>query len=269
MRDGKVSVIIPTYNREKSIRKSVESVLNQTYSDLEVIVVDDCSTDNTKAVIESIKDERVRYLFLPENVGPAKARNEGVKAAACKWIAFHDSDDCWIPQKLEKQMKYLDENRDCLMVYCGYKSIYEEGLTSSTPDRSDELPLMGDIFIPLLLRNTIGAPTVVIDKEKFLELGGFDETWKCLEDWEFAVRFSKDNKIGFVDEDLVEVSIGFDGVSSNIGEYFKSRCRFLGMYKDIYIEQDLLQITLRDIITRASNFGVLSEVEKMLTLYLS
>ncbi len=269
MKDKYVSVVIPTYNRENRIKESVESVLNQTYANLEVIVVDDCSTDSTRSVIESIRDERVKYILLSENGGPSKARNEGVKAASYEWIAFHDSDDCWLPNKLWKQMKYLEENEDCLMVYCGYKSIYEDGREGSTPSRNDGLSLSGDIFLPLLIRNSIGAPTMVVNRNKFLESGGFDENRKCLEDWEFAIRFARNNKVGFVDEDLMVVNIGFDGVSSNLGEYFNSRCTLLAEYKDIYIENNLLQTALRDIITRASKFGVLDSVEKMLTLYLN
>ena len=103
----KVSIIIPTYNREKSISKSIKSVLNQTYNDLEVIVVDDGSTDNTEKIIKGIKDTRIKYIKLDKNKGACYARNVGIKKATGKYIAFNDSDDIFHKTKIEKQVMYL------------------------------------------------------------------------------------------------------------------------------------------------------------------
>jgi succinoglycan biosynthesis protein ExoO len=97
-----VSIIIPAYNAEKYIKDTIFSVLNQTYKDLEVVVVDDASSDNTAEVVMSIKDERVRLLRHKENMGPGGARNTGIKAAKGNWIAELDADDQWLPMRLEK-----------------------------------------------------------------------------------------------------------------------------------------------------------------------
>ena len=102
-----ISVILPTYNREKLLAEAVSSVLQQTYTDYELIVVDDGSTDDTKAVLQPFMN-RIRYISQ-ENGGVSHARNTGVSAATGKWVAFHDSDNVWLPEKLEKQMNVIRE----------------------------------------------------------------------------------------------------------------------------------------------------------------
>ena len=104
-KESMVSVIIPSYNREKTIKKAIDSVLNQTWNDLEVIVVDDGSTDNTSQVISEIKDDRLKYVHQ-ENAGACVARNRGINLASGEIIAFHDSDDLWRVDKLEKKWKH-------------------------------------------------------------------------------------------------------------------------------------------------------------------
>lgn len=104
----KVSVIIPTYNRAHLIGRAIKSVLNQTYKDFEIIIVDDGSTDKTEEVVKDFKDERVRYIRREKNKGGSAARNTGIKAARGEYIAFQDSDDEWLPEKLEKQMKAFE-----------------------------------------------------------------------------------------------------------------------------------------------------------------
>ncbi len=265
--DKYVSVIIPTFNRADCILQSIESVLNQTYCELEVIVVDDGSSDNTEAIVNSIEDERVRYIALNENSGPARARNEGVKAASYDWIAFHDSDDCWLPEKLEKQMRYLEEHEEYSMVYCGYKTVYNNEVHGLIPSKTDGLPLEGDMFVGLLVKNKIGAPTMVINKEKFIEVGGFDDSFKCIEDWEFVIRYAKNNLIGFVDDYLLQVNLRSDGVSRRVGEYFSARCRILRQYVEDYVENNILDDTISELVEKASKVGVLELFEKMFDIY--
>src|SRR4030043_1337098 len=103
-----VSVIIPTYNRAHLVGRSIRSVLNQTYQDLEVIVVDDGSKDNTAEIVRGITDPRIVFLKHEKNRGVSAARNTGLKAARGKYIAFQDSDDEWLPQKLEKQLELFN-----------------------------------------------------------------------------------------------------------------------------------------------------------------
>ena len=101
---AEVSIIIPTYNRANKLSGSVQSVLDQTYTDFKLIIVDDASTDDTEKIVSMIDDDRIQYHRLETNKGAAGARNEGVRLADSEWIAFHDSDDKWLPGKLEKQM---------------------------------------------------------------------------------------------------------------------------------------------------------------------
>lgn len=105
-----VSIIMPAYNSEAFIKESIQSVLNQTYKNWELIIVDDCSNDNTVNVVKSFKDERIRILILDQNSGAAAARNKGIEAAAGEFLAFLDSDDLWTKEKLEKQLTFMKDN---------------------------------------------------------------------------------------------------------------------------------------------------------------
>lgn len=101
-----VSIVIPTYNRARFLGRLVRSVLNQTYKNFEVIVADDASTDDTAEIIKTFKDDRIRYIRHESNAGAAAARNTGIKASRGEYVAFQDSDDEWLPEKLEKQMAW-------------------------------------------------------------------------------------------------------------------------------------------------------------------
>ncbi len=108
--DDKVSVIMPSYNTAKYIGKSIDSVLAQTYTNWELIIVDDCSTDDTDNVVASyLVDERIHYLKNEQNSGAAVSRNRALREATGRWIAFLDSDDLWLPKKLEKQIAFMEE----------------------------------------------------------------------------------------------------------------------------------------------------------------
>lgn len=108
-----VSIIMPTYNCGPFIKESIESIINQTYSNWELIIVDDCSKDNTEEVVKSINDSRIKYNKLTENSGAAKARTIAMKKASGNYIAFLDSDDLWYKDKLEKQIKFMEQNNYC------------------------------------------------------------------------------------------------------------------------------------------------------------
>ena len=260
----KVSVIIPTYNREKLIERSVRSVLNQTYHNIEVIVVDDGSVDNTEEVIKSIGDKRIIY-YKQENGGAAKARNTGVKLATSKYIAFHDSDDVWREDKLSKQMALLEENPQYGMVYCNFKFHKLDGTSCSIPADMNIIGEMdGDIFFTLLINNTVGAPTMVLRKELFEEIGGFDTSLSCLEDWDFAVRFAEQFFVGYINEDLMDAYQQTDGVSSNGKDYFNIRCDMIAKYKDILWKNGLFDVVVGDLFQLAEKYNYLEQVKLLL-----
>lgn len=121
-----VSIITPTYNCAKFIGATIESVLNQTYQNFEMIIVDDASKDNTEEVVKSFKDKRIKYIRLSKNSGPAVARNRAMEEAKGKYMAFLDSDDLWKREKLEKQINFIKKNK--YKIICSdYEQIDEEG----------------------------------------------------------------------------------------------------------------------------------------------
>src|SRR6478672_2666674 len=122
----RVSVIMPVYNGAAFVSRAIDSVLRQTVRDLELIVVDDGSTDDTREVVTAITDSRLRYIHQ-QNRGPSVARNNGIRAASAEWIAFLDSDDYWLPTKLEAQLARAREVPDAGVIYCGAKYLDPSG----------------------------------------------------------------------------------------------------------------------------------------------
>lgn len=264
----KVSVIIPTYNRASKLMKSIESVLNQTYSNIELVVVDDGSTDNTQELVESINDERINYIKLPHNRGASGARNAGVEYSKGKIIAFEDSDDLWKKEKLEKQMSYWKEHPEFSMIYCQY-NMHVSGEVCNVPDKDWYGEFEGDIFPWLLLRNTVGAPTMLMYKESFLKVGGFDTTLRSLEDWDFAVRFAEKYMIGYVEKPLVDAFFSEGGVSSGTAAYYESRCKMIARNKKQMMEYGVFDLAVTDLFQRAEQRNMLENVKKMLMLFLT
>lgn len=125
MIDGLVSVIMPSWNTGKFIAESIQSVIDQTYKNWELLIVDDCSTDNTDEVVSSFNDKRIKYLKNETNLGAALTRNRALREAQGEWIAFLDSDDLWAPEKLEKMIKFMKEN-NYSFAYHEYEKIDEE-----------------------------------------------------------------------------------------------------------------------------------------------
>ena len=264
-----VSVIIPTYNRECSIQKSVESVLRQGDFVKEIIVIDDRSTDRTERVVKEIKDERILYRKTDRNLGAGGARNFGVRLASCDWIAFHDSDDEWLEGKLEKQFSYLESHEKVGLVYSAYRAQLASGEAIVVPQECGKSKLEGDIHADLLLRNTVGAPTILMRKDVFGEVGGFDEDMRSLEDWDFAIRVSKRYAIGFLPEALVQVHVTQGGVSSDMGAYYQNRCYMLRKHRADYLKEGKFNDAVRDLLIRASEDHIQDKVEKMLVIFMS
>lgn len=158
-----VSIITPSYNSEKYIRETVKSVQEQTYTNWEMIIVDDCSKDNSRAVLEELanEEERVKIHFLQENSGAAVARNTAIRLAKGKYIAFLDSDDKWKPNKLQTQLEFMQKN-DYAFTFSGYDLMNEDGeLLGKSVKIPESIDYQG------LLKNTIiGCLTVIVDKEK-------------------------------------------------------------------------------------------------------
>lgn len=162
MIENLVSVVTPVYNSEKYIEKTISSVLNQTYPNLEIILVDDCSTDNSKEIISRIqkKDKRVKYVKLAKNSGAAVARNKGLETAKGQFIAFIDSDDMWKKDKLNQQIKFMNDKK-IGFTYTAYETLAEDGTT-----QNNHIHIPNKINYSSLLKNTaIACSTVIIDKK--------------------------------------------------------------------------------------------------------
>jgi glycosyltransferase involved in cell wall biosynthesis len=197
-----VSVVIPAYNAAPWIAETIDSVLAQTFSDFEVIVVDDGSTDETPNIVSSYEDS-IRYL-RKRNGGSASARNAGIRAAQGAYIAFVDADDLWMPQKLELQMDLLSNDIDLAWVYSD-AFVVEEKSDNVLYRAGEHVSLhAGDILRPLVLHDFIPSPTPIVKREVFAVAGYFDESLRRSEDWDMWLRIAAELRASFVDQPLAK-----------------------------------------------------------------
>ncbi len=263
-----VSIIIPTYNREKEIVRAINSILKQTYDSYEVIIIDDGSTDNTGEVVRGIADDRIRYIRTEDNHGAAHARNVGIREAKYDYIAFLDSDDEWMPRKLELQMhKMLESPEEIGLVYCRMSGITRDGSRRYVCPEGQygRENFEGNLFYKLLLGNVIGTPAMLVRRECLEQSGGFKEALICLEDWELILRLAKNCKIGFVDEVLVEVHKMANSVSTNAGGYLVARCYIVSLYRKEMSDAGILEATSNEILKIAYDYGIGEEIKELLT----
>ncbi len=210
----KVSVIIPCYNGAKWIRDTINSVLNQTYQEFELIIVDDGSTDNLKKIIENyLSDERVRYIQHKKNRGIPAARNTGIKTSKGKYIAFLDQDDVWLKTKLEKQVELFKKDKDKKvgLIFTDVLYIGPDGKRFKVkwPNKSvlEELPRQTrkETLMELFKENFIATSSVVVrKKECFGKLGLLNEDLYSGDDYEFWLRVAGNLKIKYVDKSLTK-----------------------------------------------------------------
>ncbi|WP_218092952.1 glycosyltransferase [Paenibacillus solanacearum] len=183
------SVIIPTYNRDQYIGRAIESVLKQTYKDFEVIVVDDGSTDNTAKVVQSY-DARVRYVYQ-KNSGPSEARNTGIRFAKGTYIAFLDSDDAFLPNKLLRNKQFLDKHPSCRFLYSWYYD--RKGDRKRKIVRKVRTPSKLNKFRYYLYKRkfTIRTSTAVIHRSCFDKVGLFNPNYRYSQDWDMWLRLAR------------------------------------------------------------------------------
>lgn len=197
-----VAVIIPTFNRASLIERAVRSVCNQTFRDFELVVVDDGSTDGTAdLLLFKNSDPRLRYTRLKENRGVSAARNTGVKATSAPWLAFLDSDDEWLPEKLEKQVRWTKEHPDMRIVQT--KEIWIRHGRRVNPPKTHEKS-GGDLFAASLERCMITPSSVMLLRALFEETGGFNESFTACEDYDLWLRVASRCPVGLVNEYLLK-----------------------------------------------------------------
>lgn len=248
----RVSVVIPTFNRERYVRGALESVLKQTFRDLEIIVCDDGSTDKTVEIVRSIRNDAglpFRIEMLPFNLGVSAARNKAISLAKGEWIAFLDSDDSWKVDKLEKQVAFLDDHPDFIGVGCNFENVQSGGSLSSQygpyyfPDASSELfQLLYDCYIT--------TSCFMVKKDTLILAGLFDLSLKNSEDRDLWWRLPALGRIGYINEPLVRYRIHDASVSKRrSGESCKTYIpvveKTLWYYKDSLTVQERRKIMSR------------------------
>ena len=197
-----VSVIIPTYNRAHLVGQAIRSVLNQTFQDFELIIVDDGSSDDTEAVVKQFNDPRIRYIYQ-ENKGISGARNTGIRSARGRYIAFLDSDDLWLPDLLQLEVPILDANPDVGLVYAKAQAIDKEGNPMSQISGAPE-KYPGETLKSILYGDFVSTITALVRRACFDSVGLFDESLKGRVDWDMWVRIARYYRFAYIDKVLAK-----------------------------------------------------------------
>jgi glycosyltransferase involved in cell wall biosynthesis len=237
-----VSIIIPTYRRPNELERCLTSLINQTYKNIQIIVINDSGLGysrrlETMAVVSKFaKILKIEYIENEVSLGGAKSRNIGIKKTKGNYICFLDDDDEFLPSKIEAQVNYLKLNPQYQAVYCGHH-IFNQGRKYDTKIYLDA----GDLRLKILmLENGIAAgSTLMIVKDALNEIGGFDERFRRHQDWEFMMRFFEHYRLGVVSRPLVIINMD-DSTNRNNPEVIEnSKIQFLETFKDFIDKLDL------------------------------
>ena len=218
-----VSVIMPAYNAEKYIAQAIESVLGQTFDDFEFIIINDCSRDRTEEIILSYNDPRIVYLKNEENLGVAATLNKGLAAAKGEYIARMDADDISLPERLAKQVAYLDANEEIAVLGTNVESFNELGTISTGWSALNPEQMKVD----LLFACGLAHPSVMMRAEVIRELGGYDVEFNGLEDYELWCRVLENHKITTLPDILLRYRIHGSQVTQNPSQRYLALLRAL------------------------------------------
>ncbi|MBI2377097.1 MAG: glycosyltransferase family 2 protein [Deltaproteobacteria bacterium] len=221
-----VSVVLPTHDRAPTIRRAAESVLSQSFSDFELIIVDDASRDGTLSVLSELRDPRLSIVRRPSRGGGAAARNSGILAARGALVAFQDSDDVWDPEKLRRQVELLDGAGERVgFVYTGFTK--RGGLEDGVTIPEDGIYPEGSVLDRILLRNFVSTQTALVRKPALVAVKGFDEALPRLQDWDLFIRLARRHEARAVKESLVDVFYSDRSISADESAYFLAYERIL------------------------------------------
>ena len=195
---SKVSVVVPTYNRAYRLEETLRSVVNQTYQDFELIVVDDGSTDDTSKVMQSFPG--AQYIFMEENSGVSSARNKGLAHAKGRYICFLDSDDLWDEKKLQVQVQWMEENPDCQVCYTD--EVWIRGGVRVNP-MNKHRKYSGDIFRYCLPLCIVSPSSAMLRGVIFDDIGNFDESLPVCEDYDLWLRIAMKYTFHFIEKPLI------------------------------------------------------------------
>lgn len=236
-----VTAVIPAYNAEKTIEESLRSALRQTHDHLDIVVVDDGSTDRTAAVAAGI-DRRVKVL-RKENGGPASARNVGIEAAEGDFIAFLDADDAWDEDKTERQLALFARNEDLAWVYGGARYVRDRGtIAYELPAPGRHLP-EGDILRTIFVTPIVPTLTVIVRRTVMRDIGGFDErdALRGLEDWELWLRLAAKYPVARIDAPVATYRLSDESLSHAGGYEKRLGASLLIVEETIHREADRLR----------------------------
>jgi glycosyltransferase involved in cell wall biosynthesis len=241
----KVSVVIPAFNRPVPVRRAIESVLAQTCQDLEIIVVDDGSTDATAEAVEAVADRRITLIRHERNRGGSAARNTGIRASSAPFVAFLDSDDEWLPSKLERQLEVFERSSEMLaLVYTGAERVFADGSVSRHTARRRV-----DLTRALLTENVVGETSVGMVRRNALDaIGGFDESLPSCQDLDLWLRICEQFSADVVPDALVRVSNGNDSgrITTNVPRAFLGRELYCHKHREKMIRRGVLHLFLRE-----------------------
>lgn len=222
-----ISIVIPTYNRASTLERCIKSLLYQTYSDFEIIIVDDNSSDNSGAIIKNLNDPRIKYLKHKKNLGANAARNTGIKNAMGDLIAFQDSDDEWFKNKLEIQIKALNESKADIVASSFIRHMDGKKTILPKENINDE-----KISKTILYKNCISTQTI-LGKAKCFKDNEFDDRLPRFQDWELIIRLSRQYKIHFIKQPLANVYVQKDSITKKPQKAIDAIDMIMKKHKDI------------------------------------
>lgn len=261
-----VTAIITTHNRRTLLKRAIESIFQQSYSNIELIIVDDASTDNT---YEECQNLPLKYIYIPkeESKGGNYARNIGIKAAKGEYIAFLDDDDYWLPEKIERQVLLL-ENKDCELVYCSsiLEIISKDGIRYK-----DMLPnplYQGDMHKKILLTICCTTTNMLVKRKALFEIGLFDENLRFWQEYELTIRLAQRKPFYFVNAPLSIYRIDSQDTQRLTNKYYKWKEAVNYIHKKhalLYAQLNYIEklqayiLYLGDATTRCKNAGLIPQ----------
>jgi len=234
-RNQSVSVIIPVYNRREMLSRAVRSALDQTHPDIEIVVVDDGSTDDIRDAIGEFDDKRIIYVRHDRNLGTPSARNTGIRNAHGEYVGFLDSDDEWFKNKVEVQLSDLAERGDRYQITYHALDVLDD--VSSKIVKRSTFRNEGDILEDALRCCCIGLMQMMIRRDDIVRIGEFDERFWSHDDWDLLIRMSQHFRFGYVDEILARYHFHDDAdgrISERYEKYGCDRMLLYGLHKDLY-----------------------------------
>jgi glycosyltransferase involved in cell wall biosynthesis len=249
-----VSVIIPTFNRPQFLPAAIGSVFNQTFTDWELLIADDGSDEETRAYLRTLeRPPRVKIIWLAHTGNPGAVRNAALREATGEYVALLDSDDVWMPMKLELQIAALRSCMDRRWSYTGYVRIDETGGNQTYPGTRPWIPHRGAILERLLMHEVeIWTPAVVVERRLLVQVGGFDEKQPVFEDYDLWLRLACHSEIDLVDQPLIGVRShdqhycggGIRMLASRLRSLDKMHCLLTGTHLRSFVDRLRAQCTL-------------------------